>query len=58
LLRVVNDSFDLLVIDLASLREGMTNGDQGALTRLRQDPSSLRRFKPEDFDAKVQLVGG
>ncbi len=56
LLRVVNDSFDLLVIDLASLREGMTNGDHGALIRLRQDPSSLKRFKPEDIDPDVRLV--
>jgi len=58
LLRVVNDSFDVLVIDLASLREGMTKGDQGIFSRLREDPSSLRRFAPEEFDPKVHLVAG
>jgi hypothetical protein len=56
LLQVAHDSFDLLVIDLASLREGMTNGDGSALHLLTKHTAKLRRFRLEDCNPRIQAV--
>jgi hypothetical protein len=57
-LKMANDSFDLMVIDLASLREGMTNGDGSTMNRLAERASNLRRLKPEDCDPQLKMAGG
>ncbi len=57
-LKIANDSFDLMVIDLASLREGMTNGDDSTLNRLAQHARDLRRLQPEDCDPNIKMAVG
>lgn len=56
-LQLVRDSFDLLVIDLASLREGLTES-RGLLRRLSQHPSLLRRLRPEEVVATPSVIIG
>jgi hypothetical protein len=48
-LQLVRDSFDMMVIDLASLREGMT-ASRGTLNMLRQNLHRIKRFTPEDCE--------
>ncbi len=56
-LRVVRDSYDMLVVDLASLREGVT-GSQGLFKRLRKHRNELRRFGPDDVDPRpIHYIG-
>jgi hypothetical protein len=56
-LRLVRDSYDMLVVDLASLREGVT-GRRGLFKKLRKHAHELRRFGPEDVDLRpIQYVG-
>ena len=44
-LQLLRDSFDMLVIDLASIREGLVE-KTGLLNRLKQDCARLRRYEP------------
>jgi hypothetical protein len=56
-LRVVRDSYDMLVVDLASLREGVT-GRRGLFKKLRRHRHDLRRFGPDDVDLRpIQYIG-
>src|SRR5882762_7737005 len=48
-LQLVRDSFDMLVIDLASMREAMTKR-HGVFNMLRKEVSRFRRFAPEECD--------
>ena len=47
-LQLVRDSFDMLVIDLASLCEGLTKG--GFFASLKEHAGLLRRFAPDDVE--------
>ena len=54
-LQLVRDSFDMLVIDLASLCEGLTKG--GFFVSLKVHAGLLRRFAPDDVDDSVLWAG-
>lgn len=49
LVQILRDSFDMLVIDLASLREGITQRS-GLLDSIRKSPRVLRARSPQEFD--------
>jgi hypothetical protein len=56
-LQMARDSFDMLVIDLASLREGAAERG-GAFDRIRSHPEAFRRFSPDDFDpTRIHILG-
>lgn len=56
--QMLRDSFDMLVIDLASIREGIT-AKSGLLGRLKNDfISRLRRWAPEDIEPQKGVVYG
>jgi hypothetical protein len=55
LLRLFSDSYDMLVIDLCSLRERVAK--KGLFTRLHQHLDRLRRFRPTDFNPQPMLLG-
>jgi hypothetical protein len=59
LIQLFRDSFDMLVIDLYSIREGLT-GPGGLLNRLRDDPSPLRWRSPDEYGGghKAALIAG
>src|SRR3954468_18217367 len=47
--QIVRDSFDMLVIDLTSLREGMIERNHGLLNRLPGDLQQIQAPKETDF---------
>lgn len=51
-LRLVHDSFDMLVIDLCSVREGLVSS-KGLLNGLRRDQQAVRRRVPSEFRTSV-----
>ena len=55
-LRMVRDSFDMLVIDLYSLRDGLVK-DAGLLNRLRPSFYALRKFTEADISGVAVLAG-
>jgi hypothetical protein len=54
-LQVVRDSFDMLVIDLASIRESLIEKN-GLLHRLRAECNRLRRYEPSEFAARPVMI--
>jgi hypothetical protein len=56
LTQIMRDSFDMLVIDLFSIRESLVERG-GVLDLLRQSPEVLRRRSPEEFHPNVTGAG-
>lgn len=50
-LQLIRDAFDMLVIDLASLREGFTNN--GCLNELARQPERIKLCSPDEFARKT-----
>jgi len=57
LIQIMRDSFDMLVIDLFSIRESLVEGG-GLLDLIRKRPTSLRRRAPEEFTPGPIATGG
>jgi|GEM_PF-3277147 len=57
LMQILRDSFDMLVIDLYSIRESLVE-DGGLFDRIREDPMVLSRRTAEEFKADPVLVFG
>ena len=57
LMQILRDSFDMLVIDLYSIREALIER-KGLLNQLRMEPSPLQRRSPDEFKAgPITMIG-
>src|SRR5579871_192706 len=56
-LQLLRDSFDMLVIDLASIREGLVER-AGVLNRLRATPTRLRRCERDEIAPRPVVIVG
>lgn len=56
-LQLVRDCFDMFVIDLASIREGLVE-DMGVLNRIKKSPSRLSRCDASEFAPRPAMVIG
>ena len=57
-LQLVRDCFDMFVIDLASIREGLVEAS-GLLNQLKKSPSRLKRCDASEFAPRpVVVIGG
>lgn len=57
LMQILRDSFDMLVVDLFSIRESLVERG-GVLDQVRENPSYLRRRTPNEFEPNTITVLG